>query len=215
MEPPAHPSQHTHSAICLCSTCVNRQKALLTKEPNTEFPDCPDCYLAWDFVLSEYMNSYCAAHAPKPKVDPRKADPGTEFAFTLTMPPSYTPKKPIEEVAKLIMDKGITNKPYEKAEKWAIVLEHTEAGTPHIHGVYKTPSGRRIAAKYFQRYWPLWDEKKKLGSGHQGGYHQKARHTESYEAYMEKEGVVHRNLVRSPGTSVSADSDSEDLISHA
>ena len=28
-----------------------------------------------------------------------------------------------------------------------------------------------------------------MGHGHKGGYHAKARHTESYEAYMEKEGV--------------------------
>lgn len=119
------------------------------------------------------------------------ADPETQYAFTLTMPPDYVPPKPIEEAARLILEKGITNKPYEKAAEWAFVLEHTEKGTPHIHGVYKTPSGRRIASKYFKRYWPLWDEDgKKLGQGHKGGYHQKARHAESYNAYLLKEGVV-------------------------
>lgn len=215
METPAHPSQHNpHSPICICSACVNRQKTLLTKEPNTDYPDCEDCYLSWDFVMREYLNHYCPTHKPSPKADPRKATPETEYAFTLTMPPSYSPKKPIEEAARLIMENGITNKPYEKADKWAIVLEHTENGTPHVHGVYRTPSGRRIATKYFKRYWDLWDEKIKLGHGHKGGYHAKARHTESYDAYLEKEGVVSRNKTRSPGTSVSQDSDSDDLISH-
>jgi len=140
---------------------------------------------SWDF---EFI-SRCEKHSPK--VDSRKATPGTEFAFTLTMPPDYEPKKPIEESAKLIMMNGLTaDKPYEKAKEWAIVLEHTSSGTPHVHGVYKTESGRRISSKYFARYWPLWDEKVKLGAGHKGGYHNKARHGESYAAYLEKEGVV-------------------------
>ena len=124
---------------------------------------------------------------------PQAAKPNTEYAFTLTMPPDYVPHKSLEEVARLILERGITNKPYEKADEWAFVLEHTEKGTPHIHGVYKTSSGRRISSKYFQRYWPLWDEKIKLGAGHKGGYHAPARHSESYHAYLLKEGVVVKN----------------------
>lgn len=125
---------------------------------------------------------------------PQAAKPGTEYAFTLTMPPDYTCPKPLEEVARLIMTNGLTNKPYEKAESWAFVLEHTDKGTPHIHGVYKTPSGRRISKKYFKRYWTLWDEDTHLGAGHKGGYHSPARHSESYSAYLEKEGVVIKNV---------------------
>lgn len=159
-------------------------------------PDCDNCYVQWDFLFNEYAPHYCAVHKPLEIPSPvrgrPKAEPDTEWAFTLTMPPSYQPKKPIEEVARLIMEHALTNKPYEKAAEWAFVKEHTEAGTPHIHGVYKTPSGRRLASKYFQRYWPLWDEKTKLGLGHKGGYHAKARHTESYAAYLEKEGVVQK-----------------------
>jgi len=136
--------------------------------------------------------SRCETHSTK--ADSRKANPGTEYAFTLTMPPDYKPKKSIEESARLLMENGLTSgKPYEKPSKWAIVLEHTEKGTPHIHGVYQTPSGRRIEQKYFKRYWDLWDEKIKMGHGHKGGYHQKARHSESYAAYLEKEGVVIKN----------------------
>jgi len=143
-----------------------------------------------DSHIEEHIAELIAL-SPKPVKRSNAADDNTEYAFTLTMPPLYDSKKSIEEVARLICTNGLTNKPYEKPEKWAFVLEHIEAGTPHIHGMYKTPSGRRIAAKYFQRYWPLWDEKTKLGHGHKGGYHQKARHNESYVAYMEKEGCVH------------------------
>ena len=148
------------------------------------------------------FKSKCPSHAPK--VDSRKADSTTAYTFTLTMPPDYSPKKTIEECAKLICENGMTSKPYERPIKWAYVLEHTDAGTPHIHGMYKMASGRRIEQKYFKRYWPLWDEKTKLGFGHKGGYHQKARHEESYDAYIQKEGVVYRNLENPP-----------ELISHA
>lgn len=131
----------------------------------------------------------------KPDVaHPQAAKPGTEYAFTLTMPPDYTCPKPLEEVARLIMTNGLTNKPYEKAVDWAFVLEHTEKGTPHVHGVYRTASGRRISSKYFKRYWTLWDEKVKLGHGFKGGYHSPARHSESYSAYLEKEGAVIKNV---------------------
>lgn len=142
-------------------------------------PNCETCSL-----YARLLMSRAPVHA-------NTADNTTEYAFTLTMPPKYEPKKPIDEVARLICTNGLTNKPYEKPEKWAYVIEHTEAGTAHIHGMYKTASGRRIATKYFNRYWPLWDEKVKLGNGHQGGYHSKARHNESYSAYMTKEGCVH------------------------
>ena len=147
----------------------------------------------WDGEKCEYCDKLFASKPP-PKINNRKAEEGTEYAFTLTMPPDYQPAKPLLEVAKKILEYGSTNKPYEKASHYAYVLEHTEAGTPHIHGVYRTPSGRRIAAKYFQRYWPLWDEKINLGHGHKGGYHQKARHYESYLNYMDKEGSIIKYL---------------------
>jgi len=154
-------------------------------------PNCETCSLYTRLLMSR---------AP---VHANTADNTTEYAFTLTMPPNYKSLKGLEEAARLICTNGLTNKPYEKPDKWAFVLEHTEAGTPHIHGMYKTPSGRRIAAKYFERYHLVdgfvksetdkyfWNEKIHLGHGHRGGYHQKARHNESYSAYMTKEGCVH------------------------
>lgn len=163
------------------------------EKPSTwkDHPGCTFC--------SDMLRYICQKHAlhPDNKKNPRSAEGGTQFAFTLTMPPDYQPANPLPEVAKKILEYGLTNKPYEKATKWAYVLEHTDKGTPHIHGVYETASGRRISSKYFKRYWDLWDEKVKLGHGHKGGYHQKARHTESYNAYLEKEGTVTKSLAPS------------------
>lgn len=154
------------------------------------------------------MNYYCGLHqeAVVPTPDRRKADTNTEYAFTLTMNPDYKPKKPIEEAARLILENGLVSKTKEKACEWAFVKEHTAQGTPHVHGVYRTPSGRRIEKKYFKRYWDLWDEDTKYGQGFKGGYHAKARHTQSYKAYMEKEGVVVKNAPVP---------ENPDLISHA
>ena len=189
--------------LCLCGECARKQYLLTLKEPNTVYPDCSDCFLTWCFLQNAYTNFFCDVHlkirdantiVKKTPGSAQKADVNCEYAFTLTMPPDYQPKIPLTEVAKKIMEFGLTNKPYEKATTYAYVLEHTEQGTPHIHGVYKTTSGRRIAAKYFNRYWPLWDEKKLMGRGHQGGYHQKARHGESYAAYMDKEGSIIKHV---------------------
>jgi hypothetical protein len=166
------------------------------KDANPNYPDCKheDCYMQMNPVLHSPIINYCPEHepiviAPAPKVHANKADSSTSFAATLTMPPGYEPKRPLIEAAKMIMEHGLTNKPYEKATKWIVVLEHADTNA-HVHLWYKTNSGRRIASKYFQRYWPLWDEKIKLGSGHKGGYHQKARHTDSYESYLLKEGEI-------------------------
>jgi len=183
---------------CYCCCCNNYK--WIVEQGYSDFLSNPDLYHPDGCETCQYMYMWRQLYEEKCKVNKthgNKADANTEYAFTLTMPPDYKPKKPIEEAARLIMMNGLTNKPYEKPEKWAYVMEHTAAGTPHIHGMYKTPSGRRIAAKYFNRYWSLWKETDedgkpiKLGNGHQGGYHAKARHGESYLAYMSKEGCVH------------------------
>lgn len=187
-----------HYGICTCCCCWNYKNVVqdgLTCErrPPEEGNLCSG-------LVCPRLDDHIASK--QPKKNPRAAEVGTQYAFTLTLPPKFTPVKPLLMVAKYIMENGLTNKPYEKATKFAYVLEHTDKGTPHIHGVYETASGRRIASKYFQRYHLMkefvkttedphfWNEKIKLGHGHRGGYHQKARHNESYNAYLEKEGTV-------------------------
>lgn len=190
-------SKHRNHPLCLCTKCVVTHETQYLKEPNPKFPDCDDCYLQWNNVIADYVSHFCELHQESivPTPSKRKADVNTEYAFTLTMPPDYQPKKPIEEAAKLILEHGLVSKTKEKAIEWAFVKEFTKAGTPHIHGVYRTPSGRRIERKYFERYWPLWDEKHPFpgNQGFPGGYHAVARHSESYKAYMEKEGVIQKN----------------------
>ena len=211
------PLPHRDHPLCLCHDCANPPNVFKYGTKLALREDCDDCYMTWNPIMGDFSEMFCDTHAPPPappKRDPRAADPDTQYAFTLTMPPTYESKKPIEECARLLLEHGLTNKPYEKPVEWAFVKEHTEAGTPHIHGVYKTASGRRIAAKYFQRYWPLWDEKVKLGQGHKGGYHQKARHHESYEAYLQKEGVVLKSGPQEPEDTGEA-AFNPDLISHA
>lgn len=181
---PGYAPNPNHTIPCMCCCCYNYEIALKQGLPSLSKS------------VSEICTGLCAkitSHIEtfrNQKKHAQAADENTLYAFTLTMPPDYVLKKPLPEVARMVMEYGLTNKPYEKADRYAYVLEHTDAGTPHIHGVYKTKSGRRISSKYFKRYHDLWDEKIKFGNGHKGGYHQKARHNESYEGYMEKEGVV-------------------------
>lgn len=180
------------NVTCLCSKCVYSHELEYQKE--TLRTDCEDCYVQKCPVLGDYIPHYCGEHVPSPpprKENPKKADQETEYAFTLNMPPGHASESALIKAAESILRHGLTpSAPYEKPCYGAYVVETTEVGTPHVHGVYKTPSGRRISSKYFKRYWPLWDEKVHLGHGHKGGYHQKARHAESYSAYMAKEGVV-------------------------
>lgn len=216
------PAVHREHPLCLCTQCVLTQLAKKVRDMNPDFPDCSDCYLGNFF--EDYSPVYCRIHtpplAPSKKERPNKADKDQKWAFTLTQPPDYVWKKPIEEVARLIMVHGLTNKPYENAVEWAFVKEHTDKGTPHIHGVYKTPSGRRIAGKYFKRYWTLWEEptdKQKKENplpyhGHKGGYHALVRHDRSYDGYMEKEGDVYRSEFRAPQPS--QDVSGTDVIQH-
>lgn len=172
------------------------------KEPNPYYPQCEheDCYLQLNPITYSPIVNYCPEHepiviVPPPKEHKNKADKETSYAATLTAPPDYVHKRPLIEAAKMIMEHGLTNKPYEKATKWVLVLEHADTNA-HVHIWYKTNSGRRIASKYFKRYHDLWTENekdpgyKKLGNGFIGGYHQKARHNESYEAYLLKEGQI-------------------------
>lgn len=113
-----------------------------------------------------------------------------EYAFTLTCAP--TDQKTLQDMidaAEYLSKYGLTNAPEERPCKFAYVVEHPETNF-HIHGVYSTASGRRIAAKYFKRAWSLWDERVKLGHGHRGGYHKLCMDPHQYQGYLEKEGVV-------------------------
>jgi len=192
--PPFYGVAPGHPYWCICHCCYNFKLGVRDGLP---------CMMN-DVSGCEYCaNLRTAIIASKsPAKNPRSKTEGQQYAFTLTLPHGAQPVKPLLEVAKNIMEFGITNSPSEKADKYAYVLEYTEKGTPHIHGIYSTKSGRRIAAKYFARYhthdkWVkkiddphFWNEKMEMGQGHRGGYHKPVRHGESYTGYLEKEGVV-------------------------
>jgi len=65
-------------------------------------------------------------------------------------------------------------------------LEYTHDGRPHIHGWYQTESGGRVYAKVFERIWKIWDEDKRQGKGHQGGFHERVKSL-NYEKYAAAE----------------------------
>lgn len=73
-------------------------------------------------------------------------------------------------------------------DKYAWYVEYTKKQTPHIHFIYITTTGGRIHAKVFKRYWKQWDEKRRLGKGHQGGYHCPVYSDVAYREYISKDG---------------------------
>lgn len=111
----------------------------------------------------------------------------TEYAFTLTTditdPEQF---KSVEEQMIFATSKILAQQtcPVLEAEAY---LEYQASGAPHIHGWYKCNKGHRIYQKIFKRYWPLWDESKKRGKGHQGGYHCIMK-TNQYRDYQAAEG---------------------------
>jgi hypothetical protein len=80
-------------------------------------------------------------------------------------------------------------------------LEYTKDGRPHIHGWYQTENGGRVYAKVFGRIWKLWDEDKKQGKGHQGGFHEKVKslHYEQYASAEERKVCGKSKGIFTPG----------------
>lgn len=72
-------------------------------------------------------------------------------------------------------------------KRYAWYVEYTQNGTPHIHFIYEAESGGRIHAKVFMRYWKLWNEARRQGSGFQGGFHKEVASEVAYLEYISKD----------------------------
>lgn len=120
--------------------------------------------------------------------------PNGIFAGTLTKAPDWreTEEDMIRAMHKIMEQKTCP------VEKYAWYVEHTDAGLPHIHFIYRTITGGRIHQKVFKRYWKQWDEKSKLGKGHRGGYHKHVESETAYKEYIEKDGGIHQDRWTTP-----------------
>lgn len=163
------------------------------------FPKCVDCQaLAYkgikdlDFTHFEMhrdnrFGSPCVYYR-KQRVGNGK--PSGLFAFTLTK----SPKDPLSIGDMLVAVRKIMSQKSCKVIRYAWYYEdkgrdeNGDAIHPHIHGLYETETGGRIEAKHFKRAWSVWDEKKPLGAGFQGGYHRPVRSEEGYGDYIKKDG---------------------------
>lgn len=109
--------------------------------------------------------------------------PSGTFAGTLTKAPDWeeTEDDMVYAICKIMEQQTCP------VEKYIWYVEYTDNGLPHIHFIYRTVSGGRIHAKVFKRYWKQWDEKRKLGHGHQGGYHKHVQSETAYKEYISKD----------------------------
>lgn len=162
-----------------CKRCLSI--AYITAlRPTPKYPHTVDGVL-------EMLNSY-PCECPKRKVG--NGAPSGAFAFTLTK----SPKDPYTVGDMLIAVRKIMSQKSCKVARYAWYYEdkgrddNGDPIHPHIHGMYETHSLGRIEAKHFMRAWPIWNEKKPLGAGFQGGYHRPVRSDEGYANYIKKDG---------------------------
>lgn len=126
----------------------------------------------------------------KKRVKVGNGAPSGAFAFTLTKSPkdAHTVGDMLTAVRKVLSQKSCPVAKYAWYYEEKGRDENGDPIHPHIHGMYETHSGGRIEAKHFMRAWPLWNEKKPLGAGFQGGYHRPVKHDEAYSNYIKKDG---------------------------
>lgn len=130
----------------------------------------------------------CPNSNPKHHVGNGK--PSGAFAFTLTK----SPKDPLTVGDMLTAVRKIMSQQSCPVKRYAWYYEEKGRDDngdplhPHIHGMYETESGGVIESKHWKRAWPIWDPKKPLGAGFQGGYHRPVRADEAYSDYIKKDG---------------------------
>lgn len=115
--------------------------------------------------------------------------PKGSWAGTLTMSPndSLNEEDMVDAIKKIMKQKTCP------VEKYAWYLEYTENGLPHIHFIYRTPTGGRIHQKVFKRIWKIWDENQSVGAGHRGGYHRLVHSEDEYLKYIGKDNGRHQS----------------------
>lgn len=122
----------------------------------------------------------------------RKAHAGHELGareFTLT----YSPKMMDDAAARAGMIVAIDKlcRYYsEEIVELRAVGEVGSNGLSHVHCFYKLRGGVKITDKNFKRAWPVWNPKKKLGRGFEGGHHATVREESDFRGYIDKDVAV-------------------------
>ena len=108
------------------------------------------------------------------------------YVFTLTTNNDEHTKDNLLGAASKLFENGVTHL-NEPIIKGAYCLEYTEAGRPHIHGIYTTGTPRRLTNRSFQRAWKLWaPAKNQTAGGFKGGYHERSTNPQKYKDYINK-----------------------------
>jgi len=132
--------KHRDHPLCLCTVCYSKTGHQFTKEPNSQYPDCDDCYMQQNpYQAYEYLDYYCFKHEPPaaPKVIAKKEkDEGVASRwYFITYTEHDTVKDPtrvLKSAQRCIKSKAVA------ATQWAYSLELTQTGTPHVHIVLNT-----------------------------------------------------------------------------
>lgn len=177
---------------------VNRWETLLMEAMDKDCPDVDDIDWLTDRVTRyrERMEAQLAPHTElwakhdQARVHQRNIEKQHKgaWAFTLTYSPAKTGWD--KEEAMATMREAIRRLRHyyrHEIEEFEAVGELTQAGLPHVHGLYRLTGGKRMTTKNFKRAYPIWDPKSRMGSGHVGGYHQPAKSDSDYSGYIQKD----------------------------
>jgi len=172
-----------------CEKCINIEKGMLSYCNDDSYYGRQQFAMYTQMARLHDPDTHCDKSPAQKFSHQGNGAPNGLFAGTLTKAPDW---KESEDDMIRAMHKIMEQKT-SPVEKYAWYVEHTDNGLPHIHFIYKTTTGGRIHAKVFKRYWKQWDEKRKLGKGHQGGYHKFVESETAYLEYIEKDGGIHQN----------------------
>lgn len=168
-------------AVSCCVCCADFDKEIFRKIDSGKH--------IIDEVFKRWRKHQCDEHGlgPAPQNKSSNGKHKGLFAFTLTMSPTdgLTEQDLLASVRKIMSQQSCPVK------RFAWYLEYKDEGRhPHIHGVYETESGGRIESKHWKRAWSIWNETKKLGLGHRGGYHRPVTDEFNYSAYISKDNGI-------------------------
>lgn len=195
----ACPAGHRSTGYCPCVTCCTTRywRVAATAETATTKEDRD----AWNPTLERHQRYIDEATehatlaeeilAKRTLHEQNKQNAKSQLGpweFTLT----YSPRQhgwmanEAEDAMRLACER-LTRYYAEEIEEFHAVGERTQAGQPHVHAWYKLTGGRKMTTKSFKRAYPIWNEKRKLGSGHEGGHHAPIKRTSDFAGYIEKD----------------------------
>lgn len=147
-------------------------------------------YLDWEarwIRRSEWLDGYFEWRAKEMKAT-KAGNNGTQLGpreFTFTYGTHFEDDETAQRAMRQAVER-LTRYYANEIYEFHAVGEFTRAGRSHVHGWYHLVGGKKITDKNFKRAYPIWNPKKKLGRGFEGGHHATIERVSDFYGYAEK-----------------------------